>query len=302
MLCILCVLFAVAVSAPLLILGHYNYPSADDWSLGTLTYHAVKDKRGLGAVLQEAVNTVLLWREKGEPRYANALLGALQPGIWGEHFYRITPWIMIGSLFFSELLLGAYLLRGQGKGKGRLLLPIVIPTLLIQLLCVPYPVETFYWYVGAVNYTFIFSLSLVLCVIFLRLKDGGMTWQKTAVLEFAGCIIAFLVGGDSYCASLSSACIFAALSVLMLIKREKKALLRTLPVTLIVMAGLIVCLAAPGNMVRLNKEFGGTTTGAAYAILMSLGRTAVNIYSWSSGKILLMLLLISPFCGKRSEG
>lgn len=152
---------SILVTVPLLVMGHYNYPSADDWSFGAATHKTIEGGGNLCEVLGTAFDVAMEWREKGEPRYANAFLGALQPGIWGEHFYRITPWIMIGSLFLSEILLCRYLLRdSEGKNK-RWILPVALPTLMIQMMCVPFPVETFYWYTGAVNYTFIFSLSLI---------------------------------------------------------------------------------------------------------------------------------------------
>lgn len=181
---ILCVLAMILIALPLLILGHFDYPSADDWSLGKLTSQAIKNGDGIIGVLKQAVNSVLLWREKGEPRFSAAFLGTLQPGIWGEHFYRITPWLMIGSLIFSEILLCVYLLKDEEKVNNKMVLPVLIPSLLIQILGVPYPVESFYWYVGGINYTFAFSLSLVLLYLFLRLKEGNMRKGKTI---FGGC-------------------------------------------------------------------------------------------------------------------
>ena len=295
---ILCIIASAFVVSPLLILGHFDYPSADDWSLGKLTSQAIRSGEGVIGVLKQAVDTVLLWREKGEPRYANALFGALQPGIFGEHFYRITPWVMIGSLFVFEFLLCACLLKDEKKETRKYILPIIVPSLLIQLLCVPYPVETFYWWTGAVNYTFIFGLSLLLTVLFLVLmRGGGKTKTQTVVLICSAGIVSAIVGGDSYAASLSSVCLFAVLS-LWLLFRDRRAFLRTLPITVITSVGLGVCLLAPGNQVRLNNEFGGTTIGAFDAIIRSIWRTGTNIYSWTGIKIIFMIIMIFPFLWK----
>lgn len=293
----LCVAAAILVVLPLLILGHFDYPSADDWSLGKLTSKAVQNGEGIVGVLKQAVNSVILWREKGEPRFSAAFLGTLQPGIWGEHFYRITPWLMIGSLFFSEILLCGYFLKNEERLNKKMILPIVIPSLMIQILCVPYPVETFYWYVGGINYTFAFGLSLVLFYLFLRLKDGNMKKAKTICFMILGGLLAFIIGGNNYSASLSSACLFVSLSISLLYK-DRDAFVRTMPITVFEVLGLILCLVAPGNQIRLNDEFGGTTTGAAYAILMSLWRTFTNIYSWTRLKMLLLMILTAPFMWK----
>lgn len=294
---VVCLAAAVLVMLPLLILGHFDYPSADDWSLGKLTSQAVENGDGIMGVLKQAISSVLLWREKGEPRFSAAFLGTLQPGIWGEHFYRITPWLMIGSLFLSEILLCSYLLRDEDGKNKKIVLPVVIPSLMIQILCVPYPVESIYWYVGGVNYTFAFGLSLVLLYLFLRLADGTMKKGKTIIIMVIGGLLAFTIGGNNYSASLSSACLFVAVSFFLAF-RDRKALIRTIPITVPTVVGLLLCLVAPGNQIRLDNEFGGKTTGAVHAIFMSLWRTGTNIYSWTTVKIVLMLILIAPFVWK----
>lgn len=291
---ILCIIALALTVIPLLLLGHYDYPSADDWSLGLWTRQAVLEGKGFAGVLKAAFRTVLFWRQNGEPRYANAFLGSLQPGIWGEHFYRMTPYIMIGSLIFSELLLGNWLLSRGCKGRCKWICPVLIPSLIIQFLYVPYPVETFYWYVGAINYTFIFSLSLILIYLFLRLADESMERNRVAVFEILGMLLAVLVGGDSYSASLSAVCLFVSCSFVYLFC-NKKAFWRTLPITLVTSAGLLVCVTAPGNQVRLNNSFGGSTNGFFQSVWMSVIRTCINIYSWTTLKIVLMVLLILPF-------
>lgn len=294
---LICIFASVLIVLPLLILGHYNYPCADDWSFGAGPAQTFAEGESLWEILREAGRVVMLWREKGEPRYANAFLGALQPGIFGEHFYRIVPWIMIGSLIISETALCGYLLRDRNGENKKWILPIVLPTLALQILCVPYPEESFYWYTGSVNYTFIFSLSVLLLLIFLVLKRGGMRKSRTLLAILGGMLIAALVGGDSYAASLSAVCFFSAFSVILAI-RDRRALLRTLPITIVTITGFLLCLTAPGNQSRLNSEFGGKTTGAVYAIIMSLVRTGTNIFSWTSLKIIIMIILILPFLWK----
>lgn len=163
---------------------------------------------------------------------------------------------MIGSLAFSEFLLCGYFLEEKNRRNKKMILPVIIPSLLLQILCVPYPVETFYWYTGAVNYTFIFALSLIQLVIFLKLKRGELNKKKTVFLLLTGCILSVFVGGDSYAASLSAVCVYMTGSLVMLIC-DRKALLRTSPLTLVTIAGLVICLVAPGNQVRLNTEIGG---------------------------------------------
>lgn len=288
-----CIAALFLVVLPLLILGHYNYPSADDWSLGLLTHQAVLEGKGFFGVLKAALQTSYDWTHGSEPRFANAFLGSLQPGIWGEHFYRFTPYLMIGSLIFSEFLL-AYRLLCKNHKKNRIwLCPVLVPSLILQFLCVPYPTETFYWYVGAVNYTFIFSLSLILVYLFFRLAEETAI-KKIILFEILGILSAIPVSGANYSANLSALCFFGSFSLFYLFK-NKKAFFRTLPITLVISAGLLLCLISPGNQMRLNRAFEGSTNGILQSIWMSLTRTCVNIYSWTTPKIWIMIILIVPF-------
>ena len=293
------VLALTAVALPLLILGFYSFPIADDWSFGAEVYQCLKNEGGFLRAIVAAVHTAWEWRLK-EPRFMNAFLGALQPGVWNERAYWITAWLAIGGVIFSELSLAAFLLRGEGKRRFLKSVPIVVPSLVCQLLYVPFPVETFYWWTGAVNYTVIFSISLILMVLFAGLTRA-CTVKKRVVLTVCGVVLSVLVGGNNYATSLSMACLFVSLSAVMAIK-NRKALYRTLPVTLTLVVCLAICLMAPGNQTRLTEEFGGVTTGPINAVWMSLIRTATNIYSWTRQGIIVMLLLIAPFLWRALKG
>lgn len=291
---IICIVALCMVVTPLLILGFYDYPCADDWSFGADVYQCIKSGGNIFEIIATVIEVVFLWRIKGEPRFANAFLGALQPGIWGEGFYWITPWLMIGSIIVSEITLACCFLKSQGRINIFKIIPIVVPSLMIQLLCVPYPVETFYWWTGAVNYTFIYSVSLILFVLFWNLTKEQNGKAAAIVKIVIGIILAVVVGADNYATSLSMVCLFVSFSIMLGI-RKRKAFWKTLPITLVITFCLVICLAAPGNQVRLESEFGGSTIGAGNAVLMSLYRTALNIYSWTEPKIIIMLLLIAPF-------
>lgn len=291
---LLCIVALILVIVPLLILGHYDYPSYDDWTFGLLTRQAVLDGKGLFGVLKAAFETISYYGSGWEPRYAALFLGALQPGIWGEHFYRITPYLIILSLIFSECLFGSLLLCNGHRENYKWLCPILFPSLIIQLLYVPYPTESIYWYVGAINYSFMFCLSLILFYIFFRLSNTQFSKKGLVFFEIIGILAAALIGGNNYSTSLSTVCLFCFCSILFLF-RNKKAFWRTLPLTLTVTIGLLLCIISPGNQVRLNTSFNGHTNGIFQSIWMSLTRTCANIYSWTNLKIIIMLLMIFPF-------
>lgn len=296
------VMFIIAliiVVFPLLLIGKYNYPSADDWSFGTLGYHALKNGEGFFGVIRAAFATVKSFYISWEGRFSSTFFASLQPGIWGEKYYGVVAWFMIGIVIVSELYLCNSLLKKYAKNEVEwLTIPIIVPPLILQLLYNPAPEESFYWYTGAVNYTFVYGLSLILLALFLKLSTEKYKKESYIWRAAVTCILAVLVGGNNFSTSLSSFLALFLLSALFLLF-DRRAFYRTWFVTTIVGISLLICIVAPGNMVRLNGDFGGVTMGKKKAIAVSLQYALHTVYTESLHiRIALLILLILPFLWK----
>ncbi|MCM1044044.1 MAG: DUF6056 family protein [Candidatus Gastranaerophilales bacterium] len=293
------VLALLIVIFPLLLIAQYNYPSADDWSFGTMGYHALKNKEGLLGVIRAAFAVVSDNYRNWEGRFSNAFFASLQPGIWGEKYYGVVAWMMIGGLIVSEWYLCRSLIDRYAKGSGGWLsIPIIVPSLIMQILYTPSPEESFYWYTGSVNYTFVYGLSLILLALFLKLGTGEYTKGAYIWRAIVTCILAVLVGGNNFSTSLSSFLALFLLSALFL-WLDRRAFYRTWFVMALTGVSLLICIFAPGNTARVNANFSGEKGSAVEAVFMSLVRSFTNIYSWSADiKTLIVLLLILPFLWK----
>ena len=109
---------------PLFTIAKYDYPSADDWSFGKYMYRAMQAGEGIAGVFHAIYQT--LAQNVWEARFSILILSALQPAAFGEHFYRITPYLMIGSVILSQFLLLRECIAGQAKENRWLILPIEI--------------------------------------------------------------------------------------------------------------------------------------------------------------------------------
>ena len=98
---------------PLFTIAKYDYPSADDWSFGKYMYRAMQAGEGITGVFHAIYQT--LAQNVWEARFSILILSALQPAAFGEHFYRITPYLMIGSVILSQFLLLRECIAGQAK-------------------------------------------------------------------------------------------------------------------------------------------------------------------------------------------
>lgn len=289
----------LAIVAPLLMIAQYNYPSADDWSLSVDVHKAMEGAGGFFPVLKAILGNVRYNYFNWEGRYSSVFLASLQPGLWGEKCYGIVTWLMLGILIFSEIFLCRKLLCRHCEGINKwLCIPIAIPPLLLQILYCPSPEESFYWYTGSMNYTFIYGLMIILLTLCTTFGDEKACpkW-KSALSCGLCCILAIIVGGNNYATSLSCFLSLLILCVLSFLG-NKKAFRRLCLITLLEGAGLLICVTAPANQVRINSNFSGTTNTVPEAIVMSLVRTFTNIYSWTNLKVILMILLILPFVWK----
>lgn len=289
------ILALMVVVLPFLLVAGYNFPSADDWSYGKNAYKALAAGGGFFDVLQCAFENMTRNYVEWEGRFSNSFLASLQPGIWGEEYYCIVPWMMLGGLIIGELVLAWMLFAADDKQNRWLVLPIMVPSLIMQILYTPSISESFYWYTGAVNYTFIFALSMVLYGLFMKLAVGDTKGWRLVLLAVGSSFLAVLIGGDNFSTSLSTFLAMVVLSVIFAFT-NRRGLRRTWYLTLLTGASLVACIMAPGNTSRLEGNFGGSTTGNALeAVWQSLVRTFTNMYSWTDVKILFMVLLIAPF-------
>lgn len=293
---VICVLALIVIMCPLLIIAKYDYPSADDWSFGKYMYRAMQAGEGLRGVFHAIYQT--LSQNAWEARFSILILSALQPAAFGEHFYRITPYLMIGSVVFSQLLLLGECIKDPKKENRWLILPIGIPVAMLQVLYCPYPEESFYWYNGSVNYTFVYSLSLILLTLYLEIGIREIGRAKRILFTVLACLLAVLIGGNNFATSVSTMCLLLCLQIVFLICR-KDAFRRTWLITLLETLSVIKCVTSPLTATRLNGNFGGSVANTPImAILLSFERTFLNIISWTNLKTLLVLLLILPFLWK----
>ena len=159
-------ILTVASIIPLLMISLYNHPSADDFAYAAETHMVWKSTRNMFLVLKQAVATSVKYWNRWQGLYTSAFLLALEPGIFGEQYYRITGFLTVGTIVVSNLIFSFYILHKRlGTDKlSALTLGMLISFLMLQWM--PSTVEGLYWYNGAVNYTFFFGLLLLLiCVV-----------------------------------------------------------------------------------------------------------------------------------------
>jgi len=189
---------------PLFMIAKYNYPSADDYSIGETCRHAWTQTHSVFAVLWQAV--VMAWEDFWHwmGYFSSIFMMSAHPGVFGEEFYTVTPYIMVGMISLGSMYLMHALFVKAMKIDKYVVHSITMFMLFVTVQRMVGANEALYWYCGAVNYTFMHGLSLFFygAVISMFFE----TSRKKRIFDVTvACVCGFVVGAGNYMTSLNVA-------------------------------------------------------------------------------------------------
>lgn len=296
---LLIVIYALSL-IPVLVIGKYDYPSADDFSMGLgtrLVYEATGSLLAVaGKILSETVRYYRTWIGY----FTSCLFTTVSPATFGEAWYALTPAVILLALHVGVAVF-FYALMEKALGMNRYVRRcMTVLALFLMVQRMPegsLRVEAFYWYSGAGNYTLTFSAGL-LYLAFYVLSVCGVRSKKRSLFLVLACIMGFLAGGGNYLSALS----FAVVSVLFavyLVKRKTRqgensrmgtlCVIGSLLPAAFYLCGFAVSCLSPGNRIRGGEAEG---YGALKSILLSLYYTlSYPLNQWMNWAVLLILAL-----------
>ena len=296
---LLIVIYALSL-IPVLVIGKYDYPSADDFSMGLgtrLVYEATGSLLAVaGKILSETVRYYRTWIGY----FTSCLFTTVSPATFGEAWYALTPAVILLALHVSVAVF-FYALMEKALGMNRYVRRcMTVLALFLMVQRMPegsLRVEAFYWYSGAGNYTLTFSAGL-LYLAFYVLSVCGVSSKNRSLFLVLACIMGFLAGGGNYLSALS----FAVVSVLFavyLVKRKPRqgensrmgrlCVIGSLLPAAFYLCGFAVSCLSPGNRIRGGEAEG---YGALKSILLSLYYTlSYPLNQWMNWAVLLILAL-----------
>ena len=259
---ILAVVYALSL-VPMIIIGFFDWPSVDDFSMALQPHHTFVATGNPFLTIVSAFEKMIYISNNWVGYFFSSFMTCLSPSIWGERCYFLVDIIILAVLtfgviyFFDALLCKTW---GMDKYYSRSVALLSLFVMVHSLENGPTRAEAFYWWSGAVNYTFMFGLLLVwMGMIFRFLFEKKRNRRALFVLI---CVLGFLLGGSNYMSALVAAIMsILGLVILLLIKMGKFTVQgqladgdRTLkfmwvPFVLNI-AGLLVSAAAPGNRIR----------------------------------------------------
>lgn len=279
---------------PLLWIGFYNYPSADDYSIGSNCRQMWVNSHNIFAVLWagvvRAVEDWLYWMGY----FTSNFLMAVPPNVFGERVYVLTVWIMLSMLSLSTWYLLKNIFIKVFHGDKYISHCIIMLMLFITVQCMVGRVEAFYWYAGAANYILVHSMSLFFNgLLIAAVYDKGK--KRTFDLVTAG-ILGFLVGGGNQMTALNTAVIMLVIIGFgIVLKKWKSNKVLLIPICLNLF-GFILNVAAPGNWVRAAGTDG---MNPIKAVMVSFYYCLdYCMHEWSGWPVLVLMIVLIPLFWK----
>ena len=272
---------------PLFWLGGYAHPAADDFSYGLFTHNALRDGTPL---LGGVWHTVKTYYTGWQGTYSAIAMMTLTPSIWGEQMYFLTPIVMIASLAIGTLKLTDTLVRRMGGCSWKASLGAGCAMVLLAVELVPYPLHSFYWWNGAVYYTFTYGLMLLFVdrLLVLRLQKS---WKSSLWPLISALVLAVFLGGSNYVSGLFAAVLGAVFFLFCLIWQRNKVL-PALVIEVVLGISFVLSMAAPGNAVRQGNLTGYSAVKSVVWAILKAGK---DCFSFLSPVLILALLLAIPF-------
>lgn len=276
---------------PILLLGRYDYPCADDFGFSAYSHIAWEETRSVYQVLKGACRTVAERWIGWQGTFSSIFVMALQPAIWGEGAYCLVPWIMIGSMCASTLFLLSVLFLRIIRAPKSVFVSVSMIYLIFALQCMIDKTQGFFWFNGAAHYMVPHSVALVLIgVLFLLVTEES----RRPFRLILSCFLAVFVGGGNYITALLAAVLFAGgLFALLAGRKKKESALLALPFFFF-LAAFALNILAPGNAVR--QETMAYRPGIVKSILLSFYYCVEYVSeTWFDWTYLLFVLALLPF-------
>lgn len=290
----LLVVAAVALMlVPMLVVARYNVPCADDYHYGASTYHTWQATHSLAAVLRAAGEKVAERYVNWQGTYSAMFLMALQPAVFGNGFYALVPFLTLGMLaagtcFFCLSLFTKLL--GASRWQA-LVLALVWLGIDTQLL--PSAVQGFYWYNGAIFYTFFFGVQLFYFGLLARYVAARHAARRRSAAFLTGlCALGLFLGGGNLVTAFGTLLVLVCVLCLLAIMKSRQWRALLLPLAFL-LAGFLVSVCAPGNSVRQQSE-SGEPLPAPLAVLRAIQEAVLQFDKNLTLPILLALVFLLP--------
>lgn len=278
---------------PLFVMSFYSFMSADDYGFAKNPVEVWKEGHSILKLMISQFGPVKSNYMSWQGTYFSEWLNRVLIGMCGETAYYVGTFVSLGGLIAAELFTFVTILV-KGLGADKYCAGIVsMGCVLMQILFTPVPVEAYYWFCGAIVYTFIYALCWLLIGLLFLLCKGISEKAKLIILEVVIVFLSIAIGGSNYVTGLVMVVVYAFFVLGTFWSRNQKKYFMLINMIVYIIAFGINVLA-PGNMTRQNTT-GLERNSAIESIILSFKEALeyIMVNMWLPNIIIGLLLI--PF-------
>lgn len=292
---ILSVIFILGL-LPILRIGYYAHPSADDFSYGLKAHQTYMETGSLFQAIASAKDTMVETYHTWQGTFSSVFLMALNPAVFSDSIYWLTPFIILGMLFLGLLYFLWILLTEVFAFDKWRSYSFAVLILFASIQNFFWPAQGIYWYNASIHYTFMYGIMLLM--LGLQLHSLFVNKKSKYILVIVlSTILSIVVGGGSFPIALVSillnlcVCIYAGI----IHKKWFSGLLIPFGFNII---SFFINVLAPGNKVRaLNFE----QMSPLESIRNAMEYMFVSSAEWFTITILLIAVLSFPIAWQMTK-
>lgn len=281
----------LAVLLPLFGIAYYNFRSVDDFSYAENAEAVWEESHSVIQVLKEQISYAKDYYNSWQGTYFAEWFTTSMMGIFSKNAYYMGTYLSLGSFVLAEgtlfLIIFLKILHTDIYRGGI----VTASCLSFQILFTPVPCEAYFWFCGAVLYTFSHALGLFLLATLIALFYADKKW-KTILLEVLAIFFTVAVGGSNYVTGLTILSVYILITLWIFYKKNSKKWLYLCNAILYI-AAFVLNILAPGNQKRLNVA-GAEQISAVTAILRSLEEAATYIATNTILPCVILAMLFLP--------
>ena len=271
---------------PMLLIGVYDRPSADDFAYSLLVHRVFLETGGDPlSIVSAAVQTSASYYQTWQGLYTSAFLLSLQPGIAGSSRYPVGAYLIIAFIIAACLYL-AMCIERRLLNTGTRAWPAVgflLATFFIQAM--PFANEGIYWYNGAANYTPIFFSSFFTVGLCITALTAERTRRNVLATLFAT-VLSFVVSGGNYSPAFFNLMLMFGFAVIA-IRRKRPYVALPFVASAV---GFAISAMAPGTAVRQGFF---EQPGMFSTIVHSASRNLLDIRLFCDFGFMVLLVLLT---------
>ena len=305
---------------PIAWISLYNHASADDFAFSNYPHHGWLESGFVGFV--QGIVQQLHWSYTSwQGGFTAVILGSLNPVAFGDAWYGLVAFLLIGFLILSVWIFWRTLLGDERKkhscGCGGTA-ACILSMAMIQL--IPRALDMFFWWDGAVNYLPFYGMLLILSALLIQNLRRGLRIHQVIF----GAVLSFFAMGGNYVTALVNLLVLLFFGILPILtqfetqdgmpcccgspsKEDAGSESRGsgwngkawLPGYLVILlcgcVGLAVSVLAPGNQLRMDAEGAEGITSIPNLVIHSLYLAYESVRDNMSILLVLFLLLLLPF-------